>query len=68
MEPKDYWGFEGKAYVTEDGNYGNDIVIIFKADDLTEEQWEQVGSQTDSDRIVYIKRILDGEDVSDMEE
>lgn len=67
MAQKDYWGFEGKAYVTEDGNYGSDIVIIFNKDDLTDYQWEQLSIQIDREKLVYVQKILDGEDVSPME-
>ena len=62
-----HWLYAGSAYVTADGNYGGDDILIFDRDALTEQQWEELGSQTDSDRIVYIQRILNGEDVSDME-
>lgn len=62
-----HWLYAGTGYVTADGNYGGDDILIFDRDALTEQQWEELGSQTDSDRIVYIQRILNGEDVSDME-
>jgi hypothetical protein len=66
-EQRDYWGFEGKAYVTADGNYGSDIIIIFNINDLNEYQWEQLDLQIDRERIIYVQKILDGEDVSPME-
>jgi hypothetical protein len=66
-EEKDYWGFEGKGYVTEYGNYGQDIVMVFDRDKLTERQWDELSMQTDKDRIVYVSKILKGWDVSNME-
>lgn len=55
------------GYVTEYGNYGQDEIIIFKKDALTEKQWEHLSIETDANRIVYIAKILKGWDVSDME-
>lgn len=51
------------SYVTVDGNYGSDTVLVFPSEALTEQQWESLSEQTDSDRIVYIQRILNGEEV-----
>jgi len=56
-----------EAYVTADGNYGMDEVLVFDHNALTKKQWDSLGEQTDSDRIIYVQRILNGEDVSDME-
>jgi hypothetical protein len=56
-----------EAYVTADGNYGMDEFLVFDHNALTKKQWDSLGEQTDSDRIVYVQRILNGEDVSDME-
>jgi hypothetical protein len=58
---------EQMSYVSADGNYGSDEVLVFPYDALTEQQWEELGSQTDSDRIIYVQRILNGENVEDME-
>jgi Spy/CpxP family protein refolding chaperone len=67
-EMKLFYGFEKKAYVTEDGNYGSDIIIIFEQNDLTEHQWDQLGEINDNSRLEYVQKILNGEDASDMEE
>ncbi len=66
--PMNFWGFEGKGYVTEDGNYGGDIVIVFDRDSLTEEQWDRLGEMSDSSRLPYVQAILNGEDVSEYED
>jgi hypothetical protein len=58
---------EQMSYVSADGNFGSDEVLVFPYDALTEQQWEELGSQTDSDRIIYVQRILNGENVEDME-
>jgi hypothetical protein len=65
--PKDFWGFEGKGYVTEDGNYGGDIVLVFEHDALTQEQWDRLGECSDYDRIKYVQAILNGDDLSEWE-
>lgn len=56
-----HWLYVGSAYVTADGNYGGDDLLIFDRDALTEQQWEELGNLTDSDRIAYVQRILNGE-------
>jgi len=63
-----HWFYTGKGYVTADGNYGGDELIVFERDALTEKQWDLLGEFNDSSRIDYVHRILNGEDVSDMEE
>lgn len=59
---------ENMGYVTADGNYGQDIILVFDKDALTKEQWEHLSVEIDRNRIVYVAKILKGWDVSDMEE
>lgn len=56
------------AYVTADGNYGADRVIMFKRDQLTEEQWWNLSDLSDYDRLPYVMAILNGEDLSEWED
>ena len=55
------------SYVTADGNYGSDKIVVFPFDTLTERQWEYLSECSDYDRINYITAILNGEDLSEWE-
>lgn len=53
-----------QAYVTADGNYGGDDIILFDPNALNDNQWEMLTDMADSDRLVYVKSILDKNDVA----
>ena len=55
------------SYVTEDGNYGSDEVFAFPYDALTPDQWDNLEMLHDSDRIGYVKAIINGEDLTEYE-
>ena len=48
------------SYVTVDGNYGSDEVLLFDYDSLTKEQWELLGELPDEERIKYVRAIISG--------
>lgn len=56
------------AYVSEYGNWGQEQVLVFDKDLLTEEQWEVLDVLTDYDKMPYVKAIINGEDLSKWEE
>jgi len=52
------------SFVTEDGEYGSsDDLALFDRNDLTTEQWENLGEISDTDRIKYVQAILEKDDV-----
>jgi hypothetical protein len=55
-------------YVTKDGNYGADDIIITDLNSLTDEQIEQMSSLSDNDRFAYVQAVLDGQDTSEWED
>ena len=59
---------ESMSYVSADGNYGSDEILVFPYDALTEQQWERLGETNDYERINYVKAILNGEDLSEWEQ
>jgi hypothetical protein len=58
---------EPMGYVTADGNYGGDEVLVFPHKLLTEKQWDILGECSDYDRINYVKAILNGDDLEEWE-
>lgn len=48
------------AYVTADGNYGGDDIILFEASMLHGYQWEILSEMVDRDRLPYIAAIMAG--------
>jgi hypothetical protein len=56
------------SYVTEDGNYGSDSVILFSPDALTSEQWETLSNLGDNSRFDYVSAIMSGEPLEEWEE
>ena len=58
---------ESMGYITADGNYGGDEVLVFPHKALTEKQWDLLGECSDYDRIKYVKAILNGDDLSEWE-
>lgn len=65
----DYTYASNAAFVTGDGDYTeNGELLIFNPDDLTEEHWAIISELPDSERIVFITAVLNGEDVTDYEE
>ena len=57
------------AWVTADGTYGEDDIILFHPDALTDEQYNIMHNMRDNDRYDYTKAILEGrlDDVVAME-
>ena len=55
-------GSKVMAWVSTDGSYGGeDDIITFSGNELTNEQWERVTDIAEGDRYEYVKSIL-GED------
>jgi hypothetical protein len=48
-----------KAYVTADGNFGGDEVLVFDSHQLSDKQWENLSFLSDSERLGYAVAILD---------
>lgn len=48
------------AYVTADGNYGGDDILIFEDSMLHGYQWEILSEMVDRDRLPYIAAIMAG--------
>jgi len=59
---------EQMSYVTADGNYGSDEVLVFPYNTLTEQQWEQLNQMHESDRLPYVEAIINGEDYQQYED
>jgi hypothetical protein len=56
------------AFVTYEGEYSSEAdVLLFDRYDLTAEQWDMVGSMSDSSRYEYIRAVLDGRSLSQWE-
>jgi hypothetical protein len=47
-----------KAYVTADGNFGADDILVFESSELTEQQWENLSFLSYSERILYAEAII----------
>jgi hypothetical protein len=56
------------AYVSEYGNYGAEEVILFDTSDLTADQWETLSNLTDSEKLWFVKAVLNNEDLSEWSE
>ena len=63
-----HWMYSGARYVSADGNYGGDDIVIIENGVLTDEQWDRLGEMNDSTRIDYVRAIIDGDDVSEYED
>jgi hypothetical protein len=55
------------AYVSNYGNWGQEDVIVFEDDDLTEEQWEMLDELPDYEKMPYVEAVLAGDDLSKWE-
>jgi hypothetical protein len=51
------------AWVTEDGSYGDGNIIYFEPETLTDAQWERLTDMSDSDRILYVRAIMDDNNI-----
>jgi hypothetical protein len=51
-------GSKLKAYVTADGNFGADEVLVFESSELTDQQWENLSFLSDGERILYAEAII----------
>ena len=47
-----------KAYVTADGNFGADEVLVFDSSELSDKQWENLSFLSDSERLLYAEAII----------
>lgn len=52
------------AYVSNYGNWGQEEVIVFNDEDLTEEQWEMLDELPDYEKMLYVEAVLAGDDLS----
>ena len=59
---------QGMSYVTADGNYGSDEVLVFPYNTLTEKHWEVVRTLHDNDRLEFVKLIINGKDTSEYDD
>ena len=51
------------AWVTNDGEYnGSSVILEFKFDQLTPNQWNNLEEMADVDRYEYVSAILAGND------
>ncbi len=55
------------AYVSNYGNWGQEEVIVFDSDALTEEQWEMLDELPDYEKMLYVEAVLTGDDLSKWE-
>ena len=51
-------------YVTRDGNYGGDEIIITSMSDFPEEHLERLSDLNDNSRFKFAEAVLNGEDLS----
>jgi hypothetical protein len=51
-------GSKLKAYVTADGNFGADEVLVFDSSQLSDKQWENLSFLSDSERLLYAEAII----------
>ena len=63
-----HWMYSGKAYVSEYGNWGQEELVVFDKEALTEKQYITLSEMSDNDRLSYVVAILNGEDVSEYED
>ena len=56
------------AYVSEYGNYGAEDCLVFDTTDLTVDQWETLSELTDSEKLWFVKAVLNNEDLSEWSE
>jgi hypothetical protein len=52
------------AWVAEDGSYGGLPLLQFDSKALTDAQWERLTDISDSDKLDYVKAILDGNNIA----
>jgi hypothetical protein len=52
------------AWVAEDGSYGGVPLLQFDSKALTDDQWERLTDISDSDKLDYVKAILDGNNIA----
>ncbi|CAB4149272.1 hypothetical protein UFOVP536_67 [uncultured Caudovirales phage] len=64
----DYVRAEDVAYVSSTGEYNSKTeIIIFEGNELTKEQWAIVAELPDSEKVIYVQLVLDGEDTEEYE-
>jgi hypothetical protein len=65
----DYVRAEDVAYVSSTGEYSSKTeIIVFDGNELTQEQWAIVAELPDSEKVIYVQLVLDGEDTEEYEE
>lgn len=50
-----------EAWVSADGSYGEDDLVVFHPDSLTEEQYVTMHNMQARDRLPYVRAILEGD-------
>jgi hypothetical protein len=55
-------------YVTADGNYGSDAIVLIDPNAITDDQYETLENLPDYDKLPYVTAILNGDDLSEFEE
>lgn len=49
------------CWVSTDGSYGQDDIVVFHPESLTDDQWEFMTILRDSERFDYVQAILEGD-------
>lgn len=55
------------AYVSEQGNWGQEEVLVFDESQLTPRQWNTLDELCDSDKLPYVKAIMNDENTEQWE-
>ena len=61
IEQLDYNG----GWVSEDGSWGIGKITLFYPERLTEDNWDMLDDLSDSDKMPYVRALLQGQDVSE---
>jgi hypothetical protein len=56
-----------KAWVSEDGSWGTNAIVMFEPDSITDEQMEILDNLNDNDKYDYIIAIFNGDDLDEWE-
>ena len=57
-----------KVWVSEDGSWGTNAVILFDLNSITDKQMEILDNLNDNDKYDYIVAVFNGSDLSDWED
>lgn len=56
------------GWVSEDGSYGVNSIILFDSTALTDKQWDILGELGDNSRYDYVQAIMNKQDLSEWED